>query len=476
MEGLFGIGMPVEELGEKKGERLPTSSLDADAKDSEQHRPEGVQQQDGAPLSPSSPPAPTDTETLAEQIREKRWTVFVTKAADRYEKWWNTLPGSMPFFRGVAVHDFEDSASLKPSEFPRTADGLKDIEVLLPPLDVLMVWHAHMLNPRIYLEDCMRMGRHALWHTAFPWELLHQVIDNETFEYRGTEDAIHHFEARTGLRWDALEDCKAYKDGVLAVKVLDCPKCKAQLRVPWTRPSESKARSAVEEHLSHDTGFAGLAFEEVCKNGNCGIKITHETLRVAKFISDVSELSLWPQRPMPGTILNKRGIPQGVSYGRKVRKVGTYEPFFPHRVVLTLDEFSPENLRQNISDLNIDVLAKKFQQVMRSPDQVKMVNSEQIRTELVAQESRITVRKMFSHYWDNSSPFGIDVTGAVIRQGSFVQKMRKIDWLHSPHARTTMQRCIVKYHRFIRIIADHPKQVAVPTLDVDLAWVSSIPF
>ncbi|KAF1958453.1 hypothetical protein CC80DRAFT_409084 [Byssothecium circinans] len=48
--------------------------------------------------------------------------------------------------------------------------------------------------------------------------------------------------------------------------------------------------------------------------------------------------------------------------------------------------------------------------------------------------------------------------------------MAQIDWLHSPAIRSTMQKSIVKYHRFIRIIADHSKCFAIPTLDVDLAW------
>lgn len=33
-----------------------------------------------------------------------------------------------------------------------------------------------------------------------------------------------------------------------------------------------------------------------------------------------------------------------------------------------------------------------------------------------------------------------------------------------------MKRLVVKYERFIQIMIDHPGQVAVPTLDVDLAW------
>lgn len=46
----------------------------------------------------------------------------------------------------------------------------------------------------------------------------------------------------------------------------------------------------------------------------------------------------------------------------------------------------------------------------------------------------------------------------------------QIDWLHSPAARDTMTRLIVKYTRFVKIMALHPNQIAVPTLDVDLAW------
>jgi hypothetical protein len=30
--------------------------------------------------------------SLAERLREKRWTIFVTKAVDRFEKWWESLP------------------------------------------------------------------------------------------------------------------------------------------------------------------------------------------------------------------------------------------------------------------------------------------------------------------------------------------------------------------------------------------------
>ena len=88
----------------------------------------------------------------------------------------------------------------------------------------------------------------------------------------------------------------------------------------------------------------------------------------------------------------------------------------------------------------------------------------------VYRDERIAIRKMMGCYWGNGSMFSMDLVGAVIRQGSFVEKMHAIDWLHSPALRHTIERLITKYERFIQIMAEYPKETAVPTLDIDLAW------
>ena len=85
--------------------------------------------------------------------------------------------------------------------------------------------------------------------------------------------------------------------------------------------------------------------------------------------------------------------------------------------------------------------------------------------------ARLVVRKMMSRYWENFTPFSLDLGAAVMRQGIFVEKMYHIDWLHSPAARDTMQRLGIKYTRFVGILAyGKGQKMAVPTLDVDLAW------
>ena len=83
---------------------------------------------------------------------------------------------------------------------------------------------------------------------------------------------------------------------------------------------------------------------------------------------------------------------------------------------------------------------------------------------------KIAIWRMMSRYWSNSSIFALDLVGAVIRQGSFIEKMHAIDWIHSPTASSTMSRLILKYQRYFVILATYPDNVAVPTLDVDLAW------
>lgn len=98
---------------------------------------------------------------------------------------------------------------------------------------------------------------------------------------------------------------------------------------------------------------------------------------------------------------------------------------------------------------------------------VRSVNMDNI---MLAAE-RKAVRQMLECYFENSSEFAIDLVGAVIHQGSFILKIHDIDWLHSPTANLTMSRLLCKYDRFLDLAANRPPgKIAVPTLDVDLAW------
>lgn len=156
------------------------------------------------------------------------------------------------------------------------------------------------------------------------------------------------------------------------------------------------------------------------------------------------------------------------------KKLGTHDAFYPHRVIETRSDLKPVALRRQMQRLTVEVLKQGFQTVIRSHEDTLIVNAQQRRPAFIAKSSRVAVRKVLSHYWDNSSVFGIDLVGAVLRQGTFVQKMTKLDWLHSPSVMSTVQRLIVKYHRFVRLAGEYPSKTVVPTLDIDLAWVSLV--
>ena len=124
--------------------------------------------------------------------------------------------------------------------------------------------------------------------------------------------------------------------------------------------------------------------------------------------------------------------------------------------------------RTKTKKVSIDCVRDVIEDALSNGDRIKRANK--TFRAVLRKEDRVAIRRMMSRDWDNSSIFALDLVGAVIRQGSFIEKMHAIDWIHSPALSSTMDRLLVKYTRYFLIIAEHKDHVAVPTLDVDLAW------
>lgn len=192
---------------------------------------------------------------------------------------------------------------------------------------------------------------------------------------------------------------------------------------------------------------------------------------MGKFVKDSMDL-IHREIMMPGTILDpKTGTPAlNLNLDRRNQEPRT----FPNRMIRSI------RVRQEIEALlkpgmnptpTMDTVRKIFEPILADSYALRQINLiPRDGTYRISPSTKITIRKMMSHYWENWSPFALNLSGAVMRQGIFMQKMVKIDWLHSPHARDTMQRLLEKYRRFVAIMASYPGQIAVPTLDVDLAW------
>ncbi|KAL4951989.1 hypothetical protein BDW69DRAFT_201032 [Aspergillus filifer] len=380
-------------------------------------------------------------------VKEKRWAVYTAKAVDRYTAWWNACvpqSRSRPTTETLYTPEYND---ITVCDRP-----LAWTPAELPPLDVLMVWHAHMLNPRSFLEDCIRHGKMSFWSTGFPWETINACINDQTLLYDAGGTAVTTFTWKTSLNWDNMAD--------MPTKTLTCPNCAKTLSAPWTKGGLTLP---LDQTFDHWTGFTDKNFGIYCDK--CNLRITHDTLRIQKLTTDVDAL-LDNHLPMPGTLLSAQGIPERQHFGRRRQQ----QPDLPNRLLTAGKREIHEYIRASLwTPASLIIVRDRLASLMQNKEIMRETNMLGLSMSLLKDE-KIAFRRMMSRYWENSSPFALDLVGAVVRQGTFVQKMDNIDWLHSPTLTETTLRLIRKYAVFFQIMASNPTHMAVPTLDVDLAW------
>ena len=309
-----------------------------------------------------------------------------------------------------------------------------------------MVWHTYMLNPRAYLEDCLRGGHMALWHTGMPWHAIAPVINSETFDYTPSATARGVYPILTGDAWDA-------EDGPQG-KEVSCTKCAGRYTVPWTTYSTvdlkrcpGELKEMVEAAVASGSGYADKGFKVNCDS--CGRKITHDGLTADKFFEDVHAL-LERDIAMPGTLLGFTGIPSRVDGDRVSVKDTSCENYmtFPNKMLKA--GLGQKLIGNATNGMKMNDIKEDIEIALTDKSFMKQARESWSGTPL--RQECIYVRKMMSRYWNNPSPFALDLVGAVVRQGGFIEKMHGIDWLHSPALHNTMTRLIVKYQRFFEIL------------------------
>lgn len=330
-----------------------------------------------------------------------------------------------------------------------------------------MVWHTFMLNPRDYFQDCVRYGLADIWATGMPWAAVNDAIDID-FNYDVPQAGKIRFTNGTGRHWDNVED-SLHKD-------MSCPDCRQRISVPWTTCMNTTSIEYVTFAETTAYRLTAPSYTELSGTGlgdkdflyrctKCCRAINHELLRVAKFRDDAENLLLY-NWPMCGTILDREGqLPvDPIQF--------TNDGNFPNRLVkLVLRSQVLELIKVNPAP-EINDIKQLIEVAIKDETNIRKVNehNDKLPKSRLVMSDKVAIRKMMSKYWDNASIFSMELGGAVMRQGLFVDKMQKLDWLHSPAAGDTMKRLLVKYGRFIELMDKHPRNVVVPTLDVDLGW------
>ncbi|PYH39300.1 uncharacterized protein BO87DRAFT_349288 [Aspergillus neoniger CBS 115656] len=101
---------------------------------------------------------------------------------------------------------------------------------LLPPIDVMIIWHAYMLQPVIYEDDCSRLDvPHMRW-VLFPWQAVVNAIDIKTTEYCIPSAARDFFEKSSKQSADLLEEL--CNESHPLVYDINCPYCHTTRNLP----------------------------------------------------------------------------------------------------------------------------------------------------------------------------------------------------------------------------------------------------
>ncbi|KAK7202398.1 hypothetical protein BZA70DRAFT_286073 [Myxozyma melibiosi] len=354
---------------------------------------------------------------------EDRWAIYIAKAVERYTRWFEGLP-SEPF-------------SVRLRFMSGFTEGLKADQ--LPPIDVLMVWHAHMLHPRAYWDDCWRSSRQAAYFAMpFPWDEINHVIrpasadPNGPLAYDPPLDAHQNFETKTGAAFDIDRD--------VIPKRLKCHNClENEIVVPWWQEDGS--------------GWAQDKFSKVCPK--CGIKISKEGIAAMQFLEDFKTLSR-DGIPMKGTFFDTYGLENSHQY--------CHSGFANH---LLGRKFRPEKLTIGEGE----GLDKIRVEISKSAIYGKDLVIEQFNTRPVYREGHEDVlRRMLIRYDDNPTKFAINLKSAIVNQCGFVDNILALSYLSSPFRHETLSRAVERLLKFFVLLRENPDNSLAPPMDVDLVW------
>ncbi|KAA8895751.1 hypothetical protein FN846DRAFT_968100 [Sphaerosporella brunnea] len=404
-------------------------------------------------------PPPEPTQDDIDRVQEKRWQVYVTRAVERFTIWWEkaiprTLNGFVvqelnatnyePRFR--AMLSAQKKMLEEHGDFPLPGMNLTIGVDTLPPLDVIMVWHAYAMNAICFLEDCTRMGKLDFWATGLPIDAVSKGFDESDLCYTMTEQAEVNWIKTTGLPVDNLD--------MPETKPVLCPLCNATTETPWTVPGTYQEPAALFGQ-STSVGWSDHGFSLRCSNKGCQHNITYDTISSARFLAACRRAKEEGEYLLPVSIFDRQGkINEGI--GNRY----TGDPYFPHllfdRLLRMLEKGLPRDA--GIADIWEFVLkhAKKTGITRPSLDELW------------------AIKRMMTHFHQNPGPFGVELVGTVVRQSLFNFQIACLKWdgQDSDDCLFTAQN---KYRRMLQLRSNPNNRFAiVPTLDADLVWCTNL--
>ncbi|GAA5910114.1 hypothetical protein JCM8208_000960 [Rhodotorula glutinis] len=394
-------------------------------------RPPSYRSSDSTPTADSAPPPFTDFPSLYQvgRYRVEPW-VTVDDVKDHL-----VLLGAFRKLRND-VEATKPRADWPPSLEPKALWAIF-VQVAVYRFEVVV--HALEISARelgsvtLPVDDCVRRAENRSFKTP-NGEALKAVarsIDTATMVQRAPSSTdLKRWHKLTDLPFDPFESFRTTPGRPLRhFRELK------SLVVPWV--------------MADGTGYAQQSFKAAGPNG---LELTHEVLGVAKFVHDYVESSNELQVPMSnnikvlaGTVTTSTIAPGSTS--TSVRALWVRDRLMKHLKDVT----TPLELGDRLG-WSQDGLRKMLRQALNGRE--RGVNS-------------------VASCYTRGEPFSLDLGTAVLRQGSFIDKMCELGWTRPERFDDDdilLKRCIARYHAFIDLMASSPSSFCVPTLDIDLAW------
>ncbi|KAF8320657.1 hypothetical protein DL93DRAFT_2093994 [Clavulina sp. PMI_390] len=363
-----------------------------------------------------------------------KWTLFLTRAALRFELW---------------VHEVVSKDARRRGEMPLL---LQEYEI--PPLDVLLFWHAYLLSPVSYFHDCEAMYPQLRQIGPFPLTSIAHRINLSTFEYTPTINQLEEWELVTRQDFDppisTSLDCHV---------TVACPRCSELKDVPLvveiTQASSSGEGADGASAGLTGSGYAQNGFTSECHF--CGFRIDRGTLAANNVARDL-------ERAANDADQGKRTFMNGNLLGAR----GKVAPDVANHFVQLL--FRHLGLPAVGPSVNKRMAYGKYLNWDMERAQLLFEFAIQATTGPKAWHGDF-LRKSFRAY-RQPQPFSIDLVGSVMRQFKFSEQVHQLDWTSfqflAAHP-SLITEGIIQYHMFLDLNYQSYRML-VPTIGIDLVW------
>ncbi|PPQ84317.1 hypothetical protein CVT26_011436 [Gymnopilus dilepis] len=304
--------------------------------------------------------------------------------------------------------------------------------VAMPPVDVLMVWHSYMLNPRWYAEDCTRIDRCGILKK---FEVHFECLLTRTASMLTSPPSAareQYWQSKTGMPFDLLAAIPFLK-----TRSVICPKC-------WIASKVVLMNRA-------GTGYLQENFEAICPNRDCKSVITKAKLASYKLAFDLAS----PDIHLAGTQFGATHLDKKA--GDAIKK-----------------EFIQSFLWENLSPS--DTHARTVMHQVNAISILLRANHslEKLRARMSHDRQPRLIRRIMSAYNDDKV-YSVELVGAVLRQGIFIKRMHDLEWTVPNHFNNevedlALRHAIARYQAFWDLMSSSPTSFFVPTLDIDLVW------